>query len=81
MNMMRTERGFAKIDVVDTRGCICRVQRSSEAEYGAVWIFCEDPNGVYTDGKPYPHLNSNQAREVANALLAFADYEDYKSKN
>lgn len=76
MKMTLTNRGFAKIEVTDTRGCICRVQRSSAACFDAVWIFCDDPNGVYRNGNPSPHLNADQAREVARALLAFAEGED-----
>lgn len=74
----RTNRGFAYKEYKDTRGCVVRVQRSSSAEQSCVWIFTDDPNHVYTDGKPAPHLNRTQARRVANALLAFANEEDYK---
>jgi len=81
MKMTHTNRGFAKIEVTDTRGCICRVQRSSAACVDAVWIFCDDPNGAYQDGKPSPHLDADQAREVARALLAFADNADYEEDN
>lgn len=76
MNMTHTIRGFAKVEVTDTRGCICRIQRSSSAELDAVWIFCDDTKGVYLDGKPAPHLDRNQALKVARALMAFADNED-----
>lgn len=72
-DIVRTNRGFAKIEVMDTRGCVCRVQRSSAAYTDAVWIFCDDPDGAYSDGDPRPHLDADQAREVAGALLAFAD--------
>ena len=67
-------------EVTDTRGCICRVQRSSAACVDAVWIFCDDPKGVY-DCNPAPHLDADQAREVARALLAFADNADYEDAN
>jgi len=76
MKMTHTNRGFAKIEITDTRGCICRVQRSSAVLIDAVWIFCDDPNGVYGDGNASPHLDADQAREVARALLAFADNAD-----
>ena len=81
MKMTHTNRGFAKIEITDTRGCICRVQRSSAACVDAVWIFCDDPHGVYRDGNAHPHLDADQAREVARALLAFADNADYEEAN
>jgi len=77
-DVTKTNRGFCKIEVTDTRGCICRIQRSSSVEDDAVWIFCDDPHGVYRDEDPSPHLNAEQARAVARALLAFADGKDEK---
>ena len=73
--MARTERGFGMIEVTDTRGCICRVQRSSADPLDRIWIFCDDPDEVYKSD-PAPYLNPEQAREVAKALLYFADGKD-----
>ncbi len=70
---MKTHRGFSLRTVTDPRGCVVRIQESSAACHRCVWIFTDDPNGVYRDGKPAPHLNAAQARRVAKALLAFAD--------
>lgn len=71
--MKKTQRGFWYKSYKDSRGCIVRIQRSSSACEDCVWIFTEDPAGVYLDGKPSPHLTRQQARRVANALLMFAD--------
>ena len=76
----RTQRGFAKVEIPDTHGCIVRLQRSSSAEEACVWIFTDDPKGIYADGKPAPHLNAEQARQVAEVLIAFADQEDYDAR-
>ena len=83
MKTEKTTRGFSLVKIEDTRGCICRIQRSSSADEDAVWIFCDDPDDLYENhGKasPHPHLNADQARQVAKALLYFADGEDYKNK-
>lgn len=77
MEITYTDRGFGKMDIEDSRGCLCRVQRSSAADLDAIWIFCYDTKGVYKGSNPHPHLTSDQARQVAKALLAFADGEDF----
>lgn len=78
MKFKHTERGFAYVEVVDTRGCIARIARSSADPLDCVWIFTDDPKGVYTTATPAPHLNAKQARKVAEALLAFANGEDMR---
>lgn len=81
MKATHTNRGFAKIEVTDTHGCICSVQRSSAACIDAVWIFCNDPNDPNDPDDLHPHLDADQAREVAWALLAFADGADHKQQD
>ncbi len=76
----RTARGFAIYgSVTDNRGSVTRVQRSSAMGEPRAWVFCVDAEGrmAYTfQGKPNapaPHLDAAQARELAAALLRFAD--------
>lgn len=80
----RTERGFAIYGrVIDDRGNVTRAQRSSSVGGPYCWVFVHDSegrdhttgvvglaNGVATVS---PHLNHAQARELAWALLRFAD--------
>jgi hypothetical protein len=78
--MRRTERGFAVYEEFsDTKGQEVRVQLSSVATDRCVWIFCKDREGrdaIEHLGRLQgmsPHLNAEQARKVAAALIAFAD--------
>ena len=82
--MKRTNRGFAIYgQVKDTRGCVVRIQASSASTPDAVWIFCDDVNGVYTrplgseipSPDPAPHLTRAQAKRVIRALQRFVDGE------
>jgi hypothetical protein len=69
-----TERGFMVYgEIEDSRGCVVRVQESSIIGEPHVWIFVDDPNGVYTHGKPSPHLTREQAIKVVTALHRFID--------
>jgi len=79
MKIKTTSRGFEYIDVEDSSGCIVRIQRSSVWGMEHVWIFCNDPNGVY-DKEPRPHLNPEQAIKVAQALLYFATKDEWEEK-
>jgi len=72
----RDSRGLMEMSLSDTRGCRCRIKRSSAAEQDCVWIFCDDTHNVYQGNQPHPHLNAQQAREVAKALLCFAEGDD-----
>ena len=64
-----TERGFEDFcEFVDTNGSRIVVRQSSSAEADAVWIFASD-NPHMDD--PSPHLNVEQAKIVAAALMAF----------
>lgn len=78
--MKRTPRGF-KIysEFKDTYGNQIRVQESSSACAGRIWIFTS-----FSDGKEVhyhctghvsasPHLSKAQARRLAKTLLRFAD--------
>jgi len=76
MRFKKTSRGFKYIEVKDSRGCLCKVQRSSSALEDAIWIFCDGPSGIYGRSTPSPYLNSRQARRLAKVLLAFANKED-----
>lgn len=76
VELKRTKRGFAYNETEDTRTCSARVQRSSAAMEEAIYLFCDDPNGVYPSSHPTPHLSHDQARQVALALLAFANNFD-----
>lgn len=79
-----TERGFTiYTELTDTYDNQVRVQESSAAcEPGRVWIFTKDSDGhsaIIHLGEPLarsPHLDPKQAREVARALLEFADEND-----
>lgn len=74
MELKKTNRGFTIYgEVPDSRGCIVRVQQSSAWGMEHAWIFTDDPNGVYTDGKPSPHLTKDQAKLVIEALQRFVD--------
>ena len=71
-----TQRGFAIYGrVEDSRGVVVRVQKSSAIGEPHAWIFVDDPNGVYTDGKPAPHLSREQAKAVVAALQLFIGEE------
>lgn len=78
--MNRTPRGFGiYIELVDRYDNEVRVQRSSLAGDRCCWIFCaptaksdfKNPNNP-----PSPHLTADMARQVAKALLEFADGEE-----
>lgn len=80
----RTERGFAIYGrVVDDHGNTVRVQRSSACGEAHCHVFTRNAEGrdheVGVVGAPNgvlaatPHLNRAQARELAWALLRFAD--------
>ena len=68
--------------VTDDRGNVISVRNSSASDQPRAWVFirdrdgsvgapCEDtPDGVRI---PVPHLAATQARELAAALLRFAD--------
>ena len=78
--MTRTPRGFAVYEeITDTKGQQVSVQMSSIATDRCVWVFCHDSQGrsaVEQIGQHMgmsPHLNAEQARAVAAALIAFAD--------
>ena len=80
----RPPRGFAVYGkVTDDRGNVTRVQRSSACGGPYCYVFTHDaegrdhltgivgfPGGVATIS---PHLTREQARELAAALLRFAD--------
>lgn len=69
-----TERGFSEYGgTTDTNGCEVRVQESSIVGEACAWIHTEDVRNVYRGSEPHPHLNAKQARELAAALLRFAD--------
>jgi hypothetical protein len=76
VELQRTLRGFPFSKTEDTRTCFARVQRSSTATEEAIYLFCDDPNGIYSTVPAAPHLNHDQARQVALALLAFANNFD-----
>jgi hypothetical protein len=66
------ERGFKVYgEVSDSRGCIVRIQESSAMGPPHAWIFVDDPDGIYKDGKPAPHLTRVQAIRVVTALHLF----------
>jgi hypothetical protein len=64
-----TERGFEDFcSFRDVYGSRIVVRQSSLATEDCVWIFAQDnPHQEY----PAPHLNVEQAKIVAEALLAF----------
>lgn len=76
IELQRTQRGFPFSKTEDTRTCFARVQRSSTATEEAIYLFCDDPNGIYNTVPAAPHLSHDQARQVALALLAFANNFD-----
>jgi hypothetical protein len=68
--------------VTDDRGNVISVRNSSASEQPRAWVFIRDrdgsvgaPCGDTPDGVrvPVPHLAAAQARELAAALLRFAD--------
>ena len=73
-----TERGFEDFcEFVDTNGSRIVVRQSSSAGVDAVWIFASDnPHMEH----PSPHLNFEQAKIVADALLAFVLRYDLEAK-
>lgn len=77
--MKRTERGFAIYsEFKDAYGQDVRIQESSWAEKGAVWIFChkngEDCLLHLGKWQAYsPHLTKAMARQVIKALQTFVD--------
>ena len=80
-----TQRGFAVFaEFQDSAGQSVRVQESSEIGEPRCWIFTHFSDGSsiqkhppspegYTVAEPY--LSREQARELARALLVFADSE------
>lgn len=83
--MKRTARGFAMYTALtDSRGANVRVQRSSEMGARRVWIFTK--GGSTIDNRIPPserdktdtasYLSPKQARQVAAALLRFAEGEE-----
>lgn len=78
-----TERGFTiYTEFADTYDNQVRVQESSAGCGPRVWIFSNNAQGesaIIHLGSPQactPHLDPKQAREVARALLEFADEND-----
>jgi len=74
-----TQRGFAVYgEFTDSRGQDVRVQESSEVGEPRCWVFCDrdGEGGTIHLGKVLafsPYLTVVGARELAAALLAFAD--------
>ena len=65
-----TDRGFETfIELTDTHGQRVVVRESSADPLEHVWIFCGPPGTI----SPSPHLNAEQARAVAEALMAFVE--------
>lgn len=75
--MKRTNRGFAiygKFE--DSRGAQVRVQRSSEAgRKRFVWVFAAGgmASGPSVEDSAAVHLDTRQARKLAQALMRFAE--------
>lgn len=75
MRLKRTSRGFAVYGTVkDSRGCVVRAQQSSAIGGPRLWLFTDDPHGVYSDGKPAPHLKPAQVRKLIKVLQRFLDH-------
>lgn len=44
MNLLITDRGFARIEFTDRYGVACSLQQSSLATEDAIWLGCNEPN-------------------------------------
>lgn len=72
-----TDRGFSIwTRFKDTYGNDVRVQTSSAAFKDRVWIFINGIGGQDPDNDGAAHLSPNQARELAGALLSWAEGKD-----
>lgn len=77
--MKRTNRGLRIFSTFkDTYGSVVSVQESSAASAFRCWVFCNNDTGSFKD--PSPHLSPRQARQLAAALVKFADCVDPKKK-
>ncbi len=72
-----TPRGFENFaTITDTHHNLISVRESSQLEEPCVWVFSRANEGIAGRALTSLHLNVSQARELAAALLAFADKVD-----
>lgn len=74
----KTERGFERGEFKDLYEKECSIQESSLADVAAIWLGVDKGIPVHLGGSGEAvhqrmHLTRNQAREIGEALLLFAE--------
>lgn len=70
MDIIKTERGFARVDFIDLYGESCSLQESSLATQDAIWLGCD--TGTHVDGQCVARMHLT--REMVQALLPLLNH-------